>query len=43
MVKVTGEGAPKQRGLVEHNFDLSGNGRIEGHVKDDSRKPATSG
>ena len=27
-------------GLVEHNFDLFWNGRIEGHVKDDSGKPA---
>jgi hypothetical protein len=27
-------------GLVEHNFDLFWNGRIEGHVKDYSGKPA---
>jgi hypothetical protein len=27
-------------GLVEHNFNLFWNGRIEGHVKDDSGKPA---
>jgi hypothetical protein len=28
------------RGLVEHNFELFWNGRIEGRVKDDSGKPA---
>ena len=27
------------QGLVEHNFEIFWNGRIEGHVKDDSGKP----
>ena len=40
-----GEGSPAKvhlnsGGLVEHNFDLFWNGRIEGRVKDDSGKPA---
>lgn len=39
------EGLPAQvhlntNGLVEYNFDLFWNGRLEGHVTDDSGKPA---